>query len=221
VLLGLTAACSTTHVVRPLGAGNASINASLGGPLVQVGSIVTPVPILSLGGAYGVRDDVEVLAHADVTAAIYGDLHLESGIAYHPIVRQSGAVPILTLAGSVHVLTDVSDTRVIPQVTLAAAWHVAGKHLVYVGADNALAVGCRGSGCDGSDPQAPSSPTRYVFGPLVGGELRVGHVGLVLEMKWLAPYYNEAPTAPAWIAPGSLGYFSVLLGANYYLGDTP
>ncbi len=205
-IVGTTAACMTTHVIRPLGRGNTALNASLGGPLVEVGSVVTPVPILSVGGAYGLRDDLEAFGHADLTAAFYGDLHVEPGLAYHPIVRQGGVVPTLTIAGSIHFLTDFSDTRAIPQITVAAGWRVGRKHMVYVGIDNALAVG---------------SPTRYVFGPLVGAELRTGHFGLALEMKWLAPNYDVAPLAPAWVSPANQGYLSVLLGVNYYLGDTP
>jgi hypothetical protein len=45
VIVGTTAACTTTHVIRPLGRGNTALNASLGGPLVELGSVVTPVPI--------------------------------------------------------------------------------------------------------------------------------------------------------------------------------
>ena len=141
VIVGTTAACATTHVVRPLGRGNASLNASLGGPLVEVASVVTPVPILSVGGAYGLRDDVEVFGHADLTAALYGDLHVEPGLAYHPVVRQSGVVPTVTIAGSVQFLTDFSDTRAIPQITVAAGWRVGGRHMLYAGVDNALAFG--------------------------------------------------------------------------------
>ncbi len=207
LLLALAvAACSTTHTVRPLGRGNGALNASLGGPLVEVGNVDIPAPILTLGGAYGVRDDLEVTAHADATAALYGDLHLEPGVAYHPIIHEAGAVPTVTVAGSVHLITDFDAARVFPQITLAAAWRVRRRHLVYVGLDDALAFG---------------SPTRIVLGPLCGGELRVGRFGLTLEAKWLAPYYDVAPTAPTWISPDSHGYLSVLFGVTRYLGETP
>jgi len=204
VVVVCSAACSTTQAVRPLGRGNASLTASLGGPLVQVAGLDIATPILTLGGAYGLRDDLEVTARADATAGVYGDLHLEPGVAYHPLVREGGAVPTLTVAASLHLLTNFSDTRLAPQVTLAAAWRVRRRHLVYVGVDDALAFG---------------SPTRLVVGPLVGGELRLGRFGLTLEAKWLAPYYDTTPTAPAWISPDGRGYLSVLLGVTRYFGD--
>jgi hypothetical protein len=58
-----------------------------------------------------------------------------------------------------------------------------------------------------------------IFGPYVGGEVRVSRrVGLSLEAKYLAPQYNTGILAPAWVAPGGYGYVSVLLGVNVYFG---
>jgi hypothetical protein len=203
-LLLAAAACSTTHAVRPLGRGNAAVGASLGGPLVQVAGVDIASPILTVEGSYGLRDDLEVTANADLTAAVYGDLHLEPGVAYHPLVRDAGPVPTLTVAGSVHFLTSFSDTLVAPQVTLAAAWRIRRRHLLYVGLDSAL---------------ASTAPSRPVFGPLVGGEWRVGRFGLTLEAKWLAPNYDVGPTAPTWLSPDNHGYLNILVGVTRYIGD--
>jgi hypothetical protein len=205
-LLGVVAgaSCAVTHTVRPLGRGNAAINASLGGPVVEVASLDIPTPILSVGGAYGLRDDLEIEAHGDVTAAAFGDLHLDAGLSYHPVIRYGGLVPTLTTIAAAHLLTNLDDTRVAPQLTVAAAWCVGGRHLVYVGGDSGVVIG---------------SPTRVLAGPFVGGEARLGRLGLTLEGKWLAPYYDVAPTAPTWISPGSRGYLSLFLGVTRYLGD--
>jgi hypothetical protein len=207
----LLAGCASSHHVRPLGRGNVAGHASLGGPLVGLGgdshgpALVIPTPILTLGGSYGVRSDASVTASLDATALLFGVAHLEAGAVYHPIIRESGAVPTLTTVGGVHLLTNVADTRVAPFVTGAAAWRVRQRHLVYTGVDLALAIG---------------TPTRVVWGPLVGGQARLGQrVGLSLELKWLVPQYDVGPLAPAWISPGSHGYLSVLVGLNLYFGD--
>jgi hypothetical protein len=85
----------------------------------------------------------------------------------------------------------------------AAAWRIRRRHLVCVGADAAAVFG---------------SPTRLVAGPPAGGELRLGQAwSLSLEARWLAPNYDVAPLAPDWIAPGSRGYFSLLVGATRYI----
>ena len=197
-------ACASSHFVRPLGKGGAVASASLGGPFVQLGGAVFPTPIAELGGGYGVRDDLDVFLRANVTAAAFGDLHLEPGVAWHPIIRDSGPVPTLTVAGSLHFLTDFrTSALVLPQLSAATAWALGKKrHLIYAGLDLAISF---------------TGPP--VFGPFVGGELRVGkRVGLMLEAKYLAPNYNTDLLAPAWIAPGGYGYVSILLGVNVYFG---
>jgi hypothetical protein len=203
----LLASCATSHFARPLGRGNAVGQASLGGPLVEVNDTPIAAPILSAGAGYGVSDRWDAYARADVTAAAYGDLHLEPGAAFHPIVREAGAVPTVTVAGSAHLLTDFHDLRVGPQVTALAAWRVGAlhRHLVYVGADAGTLFG---------------GSTRVLAGPLAGAEARLGRrTGLVLELKWLAPWYDVKPLAATWVSPGDRGYLAVLIGCNIYWGD--
>ena len=199
-------ACASTHVVRPLGKGHGAVHASLGGPLVKLGGAVFPAPIFTVGGGYGVRDDVDLWLDANLTAAVFGDLHVTPRVAWHPLIRDHGWVPTLTVAGALELLTDFHVARALPEVTAAAAWALGRKrHLVYTGFD--LAVSFEGKGW------VP------LFAPFVGGELRLGRrTGLTLEVKWIAPDFDTRPPAPAWVAPGSQGYLSVLLGLNVYFG---
>jgi hypothetical protein len=206
-LVGL--ACAASHVARPLGRGNAVGQASLGGPLLDVSGIPLAAPILVVGAGYGVTDRTDVYARGDVTAALFGDLHLEPGVAFHPVVREAGGTPTVTLAASAHVLTDFHELRAGPQLTALAAWRLGAlhRHLVYVGADAATLLGGR---------------ARVLAGPLAGLEARLGRrVGLVAEVKWLSPWYDVGPLAPTWISPGNRGYLSALFGCNVYWGDVP
>jgi hypothetical protein len=201
--------CGTTGVARPLGRGRAAVQASLGGPIVGAFGTFIPTPILTVGGAYGVSDRVAATGGLDVTAAVYGVAHVTGGAAAHPLVSAGGAVPTVGVAASVHLLTNVTDTRVAPQATAVAAWRVGGggRHLVYGGADAGVVFG---------------EPTRILAGPLLGGELRLSHRwGLGLELKWLAPHYDVEPLAPDWLSPGRRGYFTVLFGLRRYLGEVP
>jgi hypothetical protein len=203
----LASACATSHFARPLGRGNVVGQASLGGPLVEVSGTPLAAPILAVGGGYGLDDRWDVYARADVTAAAYGDLHLEPGVAFHPLVRDGGFVPTVTVAGSVHVLTDFNSLRAGPQLTGLAAWRVGARrrHLVYLGVDAGTLFGGR---------------TRVLAGPVAGAEARVSdHSGLVLEIKWLSPWYDVEPLAPTWLSPGDRGYFAVLVGYDHYWGD--
>jgi hypothetical protein len=204
VVLVLAAGCTQSHIVRPLGKGNGVVHASLGGPFVHVFGVDLPAPIVSLGGGYGVRKDLDVFAHLDVTAAAFGNMHLEPGIALHPVISEGGAIPTVTVGASLHILTNFRDGRAIPQLMAALAWRVGRKHLLYLGGDLGLAFG---------------REFRALGGPFAGGELKFGRVGLALELKWIAPQYNVAFTAPEWVSPGSQGFLSLLIGLNVYIGD--
>src|SRR5262245_30655013 len=105
-------ACATSHPARPLGRGNAVGQAALGGRLVEVNEPPGAAPSLLLGGGYGLPARWAAYGRADVTAAAFGDLHLEPGVAFHPLVREGGAVPTVTVAGSIHLLTNLDDVRV-------------------------------------------------------------------------------------------------------------
>jgi hypothetical protein len=200
---GLTG-CAASHFVRPLGRGNGVVTASVGGPFVRLFGAAIPTPILDLGGGYGVRDDLDVYAHVDATALAFGVLHVEPGFALHPLVRDGGWVPTVTVGTSLHLLTNFREARAVPQLTVAAAWRIARKHLIYIGGD--LGFGFQPEGF------------RPLGGPFVGGEARIGRVGLTLELKWLSPAYDTEPVAPDWVSPDSHGYLSLLIGVNVYLG---
>jgi hypothetical protein len=204
--LAAAAACSTARPVRPLGRGHAVVGASLGGPLIHTFGVVIPTPILSAGGGYGLDERANVTASLDVTSAAYGVLHVEPGAALFPVSHEGGWGPTLMLGGSLHLLTNFADTRVAPATTAIASWRLRRRHLLHAGADAALAIG---------------SPTRLVAGPLAGGELRFGHAGIGVELKWLAPTYDVEPLAPDWISPARHGYFSVLFGLRYYTEECP
>jgi hypothetical protein len=208
IVLGLAlaaASCATSHPARPLGRGNFVGQGSLGGPIVEVNDTPIPAPILIAGAGYGATDRWDVYGRADITAAAYGNLHVEPGAAFHPLVRERGLVPTVTFAGSLHVLTDFDSFRAGPQLTGLSAWRFGARgHLVYLGVDAGTIFGGR---------------TRVLAGPLVGVEGRAGRLGLVVELKWLSPWYDVQPLAPTWVSPGDHGYVSLLLGCNVYRGD--
>jgi hypothetical protein len=197
--------CAHTHQVRPLGKGNATVNASLGGPLAGVFDIVLPTPIFSVGGAYGVTDNVEVLGHFDVTAAAFGSFHYDMGAAWHPMISEGGPKPTLTFGGGAHVLASGESVLVAPVLDFASAWRLGRGHLIYIGLDAAVPIRERAT---------------LIAGPYVGAEARLGkRVGLALEVKYFSPWYDTKPNAPTWISPGGYGFISALLGVNVYIGD--
>jgi hypothetical protein len=201
-------ACSTFGPVQPLAPGETALGVSLGGPLLQTLGTVFPTPVLTVTAARGLHSrplDVPwaVTGAADVTAALFGDLHLEPGLVAYPIVRKAGAIPTVAVAGSLHVLANRHDSLFAPHLAGIASWHLSQCLLVYTGADAAMAI---------------KSPAAPIVGPLGGVHWVTGRGRFGLEVKWLAPYHDVEPAAPTWIAPFHHGYFSVLLAAGYHFG---
>lgn len=203
-LLVGAAACGTARPVAPLGVGETALAVSLGGPLLRTFGVVIPTPILDVSVARGLSDRWAATAALDVTAAAYGNLHLQPGAVYFPVVGQDG--PTVGLAGSVHVITTRADVLVAPHLGATAAWRLADGLRGYLGADAAVAMATGGG------------KTRIIAGPLLGAELARGRARFGVELKWLAPNYDTTPTAPGWVSPGGRGYLSVLLAAGYHWG---
>jgi hypothetical protein len=180
---------------------------SLGGPLVQALGLTLPAPMLMAGGRYGLRDDLSIGAEVNVTAAVYGGLHLAPQVAWQAVAPGAGAAPGWALAGTVHLLASTTEGEVLvaPQATALAVWRLGARHLAYGGADAVVAV--------------PASPVRLLAGPLAGVSFALGErAGLALEAKWLAPYVDTEPAAPSWVSPGHRGYLSVMVGWSYAFG---
>jgi hypothetical protein len=210
LVLHLSGGCSTTRPLRPLKPGETSLGASLGGPLINTLGAVFPTPMLTLGAARGLSDKVALTGALNVTAALYGTVHLEPGVVFFPVRSEHGGVPTVAVSGSFHVLANGKDVLLGPHMAGLCSWRLAAPLLGYAGVDAALAF-------------APTTDrdARLVAGPLVGAELARGTARFGLEVKWLAPQYDVAPAAPAWISPGHHGYLSVVLGFGYRFGGRP
>ncbi len=197
----LAAACANSHAVRPLGRHETAVTASVGGPLVQALGLTIPTPIATIGARHGIRDDLSVGGSWDLTAAAYGVAHVIPQAAWQVFESGSGRGPRITLLGAVHVLSNLSDTRVAPQLTPISSWRLGADHLIYGGVDAAAFIG---------------HPTHFIWGPLVGLDLRLGpRLGFGVELKWLAPQHDVEPLAPTWISPGHHGFLAVLLGFSW------
>lgn len=80
-------ACTATHRTRTVGKSHAAADLSLGGPLTTALGAPIPMPVVFLGGRYGLRDDLDVSLHYDLTAPAVPSipLHVETAVHYAPI----------------------------------------------------------------------------------------------------------------------------------------
>ena len=86
VAMGLSA-CTATHRTRTVGKAHGAAELSLGGPITTALGFPAPMPVVFIGGRYGVRDDMDVSLAYNVTAPAVPSIpmHLEAGVHWAPI----------------------------------------------------------------------------------------------------------------------------------------
>jgi hypothetical protein len=197
----------TSHLVRPVGQGNARFSVSAGGPLLIFHGAPVPVPVTTVGAAYGVRDDVDVHADLHPTAAAYGIAGLDVGFAWHPLHGPRGA---LTLGGAVYGFGNGQDAVLLADPWLGGMVRVASWFSLSLGMHNMLRV-------DTSDPTLRST-FPWAPSPFLGLAFRTsGTTELELEFRWDAAASNARLAAPQYVNLGDYGTLGVLLGFNYQL----
>ncbi len=212
MLVALLAACSTLHGVRPLGEGGLAVEASLGGPIVELFGAPIPLPITTVGAAYGFTDQWE--AHAAIhptTAALFGVVMFEVGGTWHPL-PQDGARPRisadLTLVnGAGDVDPDTGKPggyRLFVQPTAVFAWDWGkdARHTFYAAPTMFL---------------QPFPDVKAHGAVAVGGRWGLGPaVGLTTELKWIDPWANTEVLAPNYYL--NAGALSFQLGLDVRFG---
>lgn len=213
LLVPLLAACSTVHGVRPLGKGGVAIEASLGGPFVEVFDAPIPLPLSTVGAAVGVTDGTDVHAAWHPSAlALFGLGAVDAGVSQQ-LLAQKGARPRLmgdlTVVGAFGDAVDGAPeggVRVWAQPTATAAWDW-GKHGRQTAYGSLLAF-------------LQPAPT-FAWHPAVavGNQWALGsHVRVGTELKWIAPLSDAEVVAPHWYAPGDLGAVSAQVGLGLVFG---
>src|SRR5687767_13242872 len=87
-LIALALGCAQSRPVQPLAPGEQLVGLSLGGPMIRLFGAAFPTPILQASGAHGFRERLALTGNLDLTAGLYGTLHVEPGAVWHAIVRE-------------------------------------------------------------------------------------------------------------------------------------
>jgi hypothetical protein len=209
------AACGTTHLARPVGAGNTRVSGSLGGPVVVLGGAPIPVPLVTVGVAHGFSDAVDL--HADLhplalafnppTPGSMPILGADMGLAVHPI---PGYRTALTLGANVYGFTNRVNGVVFSDLWLAGGGRVLPWLTLTGGLHNTVRLGSNDAELN---KRLPWQGTLFL-----NSAFRIGRVELDLELRWMAFTENAMNTAPAYVSFGPFGSLGVLLGFHYTFG---
>jgi hypothetical protein len=202
-MLSGAAACGTTHLVRPLGAGNTRVNLSVGGPFVRFGAPI-PLPVSVLGVAHGVTDAVDVHGDLHPTALGFGVAGADVGLAVHPIPAARHA---LTIGGTIYGFSNREDAVVFADLWIGSIFRPTRWLALGGGLHNGLRI-------DTTDRELrerfPWAPTPFLYGALT-----FGRVGLELEFRWNVISANGYRATVNYYPVGEIGALGLLLGVTY------
>jgi hypothetical protein len=198
LLASCAVACTAAHSVRTIGKGNAGVEVSLGGPIFTNLGAPIPAPNLFIGGRYGVRDDLDLSLHYNLTTPIIPGIALDLIMNEHWVPLQPGLgvqkdTPkkgwSLATSGSVHLLTDFKNGAVaLPAVEVAGGWRYKWLN-PYLGVSLALHF---------FRPEGHHNPA--FLSPFVGMDAILNdEVSLALRVTFFDVAYNMYGSQVEWI----------------------
>lgn len=127
-------ACNTTRVVKPLKAKEVMVGVDAGGPIFKFAGTSIPVPFSSVSVAYGLDSMVTLHAGANITSALFGNVHLDLGAVASLYRSQKPFLPSISGGVSTQLITNVLDGgfRVFPVLDVNMYWQYAPKHQHYL-----------------------------------------------------------------------------------------
>lgn len=198
----LSVACGHTTHVRPVPEGQTEVEASFGGPVANVGGILFPLPLTTVGASHGLSPHADVGAHLHTTAAAFGVAGLDVGGSWLA-VEERGWVPAVSLSGRLYGFTDFRAVRPYLEASAAASYLFKERFLTYAAATTLV-----------------QSSLLPLFSLGVGEQLRFGRTGLHLELRWYQPTRVNTFAAVNWQGLGPLGAWGAIVGVSHRFGES-
>jgi hypothetical protein len=198
VFLMLTTGCGLVTQVRPTPHKTLAVQLAVGGPIANVGAPV-PLPLGTLGAAWGFHPRADLSAHAHLTTLFLSRvLGVDLGGSVLALEQREG-VPALTAGVRGYLFTDFKSAALgFLESSLAASWDV-GRFRPFV----AVAL------------QLDLQALQFDFAPAVGTEIRFGRFTLVVDLKWYAPTRDTTVASVPWVGLGGRGALGLMLGGRY------
>lgn len=201
--------CAPSRYYKPLEAGEHSVHASFGGPIIQVPGIATmPIPFTSVGYGYGLRDNLTIYGSWQTTSAIFGVIHTDFGATmniWHNETMGMSASPGFTF------LIDGFEWKpsLYPQLDLNYYWTYGRKkdqnksQDFYIGFDNWFDLRARLA------HDVPNT-NRLIWNTHIGHSFNRNLWSYQIELKLLAPYLNNNVVVD-YVSPlgdkGAIGFY--------------
>lgn len=201
VLIALLASgCGLTTHVRPIAKGAVEVEGAVGGPLVNAG-VLLPLPLATVGAAWGFADRWDAQAHAHLTPLAVNVVGVD-GAATWLALEQRRFVPAVALTGRLYLFTDLA-AALLPygELAVTASWSVGARTLVFASVSGAAVY-------DGT----------FSWSPAAGARVNLGRWSLQGDLRWYAPSDPTRYSSAGFVGPGGQGGLGVVVGAGYLFG---
>ena len=177
--------CNTQRIVKPLEKGNHQIQANLGGPLIGFAGTTIPIPLTSVGYAYGLTDSLTIHSGVQLTNLAYQNLQYDLGLTYG-FLKPNGWIPGLSGSMALNYLRDFrqGNQALYPQLDANLFWDYGNNHFMYLGTTNWIEFGSNRSHNEPIEQ-------RLLSGIQFGNTFCTDKWNFTIESKWLAPTRNS------------------------------
>jgi hypothetical protein len=171
--------CAARTNLRPVGRGNVTVNASVGGPIVAAFGTHMPIPYGTVGANYGIADNCNLTGSLHLLPLAYEIIGMDFGAGIFPVLND-GMIPTVGVHQSIMLFGSIKPNvddrfRAYPITSATFAWQFSNG-LVYSGVDLTSIL----SSAD-YDDEAPS----FILSPFAGHRWQLSRLtGLLLELKW-------------------------------------
>jgi hypothetical protein len=202
-------ACHVSRVIQPLDKGEHQIGLGAGGPTIELGGNVLPVPLSSIHYAYGWQDRTTLFGGLHLTSLGYGVAQVDIGGTYG-FLEPSSWKPGLSTSVSGNFLLDfwTYTPSLYPQLDANLYWNYGQKqHVAYLGATNWLELRSMRS-------HGVVQDRRFLSGIQLGTSINHQLWSFGLEGKWLAPTRDSRNVTVAYKGFNGMGATGIYLTIN-------
>ena len=138
LVISLLFNCTPSRFVKPLAKNQNAIGANLGGPLIHLGKVTTPVPFTSLMFGRGITNKTTAFGSLHLTSLLFGNIQTDIGVCQQ-IYKNDSLKFGLTITPAVNMVYDTwqKKFRAWPQLDVNAYKDILKQRaFIYVGLTN-------------------------------------------------------------------------------------
>jgi hypothetical protein len=210
---GFLMSCSASRFVEPIEKDELAAGINFGGPMIDYGSTVIPIPLSSLEVGYGLKEKLTLFGGLHLTSMAFGNLQMDLGATYQ-FLDQDRFVPNLSISPSLNTIWVPNNSfKVWPVIDINAYWHYGKKKsYIYAGINNYFEL-------SGTKALEQPEGMPLIFSPQIGHVLKGKDRKweFTAELKLIAPYArNSYSFVPYNGILGENGSTGIYLGYRRY-----